>query len=221
MVERNAVFAPCLDGARTCTAEEVEMPVSISVGPPVVTINQGSTFMVTAPDGQILADTDQGVFADDTRFVSYYAVSANGQPWQLLTSSTVSYYAARFQLTNPPFETEDGPVSAGTLGLSLVRSVADGIHEDIDVTNHSRSPVRFNLEIALRSDFADLFEVKTRTFVRRGRITTDWNEASGQLETSYTNRDFSRRFVFRLLENTSPAAFANGRISFEIALEPG
>src|SRR5262245_23514620 len=197
------------------------MPVSISVGPPVVTINQGSTFMVTAEDGQILADTDQGVFADDTRFVSYYAVFANGQPWQLLASSTVSYYAARFHLTNPKFETEDGPVSAGTLALSLARSVADGIHEDIDVTNHSLSPVRFNLEIALRSDFADLFEVKSGSFVRRGHITTKWKEAGGQLETSYENRDFSRRFIYRLQRGTSRATYANGRISFEIVLRPG
>src|SRR5262249_42916343 len=208
MVERNAVFAPCLDGARTCTAEEVEMPVSISVGPPVVTINQGSTFMVTEPNGQIIADSDQGVFADDTRFVSYYAVFANGQPWQLLTSSTVTYYAARFQLTNTPFETEDGPVSAGTLALSLVRDVADGIHEDIDVTNHSRSSVRFNLEVAFRCDFADIFEVKARNLVRRGRITTKWKEAGSQLETSYVNRDFSRSFIYSVQRSTSPPSYA-------------
>jgi glycogen debranching enzyme len=197
------------------------MPVSIRVGPPVVTINQGSTFMVTAPDGQILADSDQGVFVDDTRFVSYYALFANGQPWQLLTSAALSYYAARFHLTNPLFETEDGPVAAGTLALAIGRNVADGIHEDIDVTNHGRLPVRFNLEIALRSDFADLFEVKSRRFVRRGRITTEWNEAGGQLETSYTNRDFMRRFIYRLQESTGRAAYANGRVCFEIALEPG
>jgi glycogen debranching enzyme len=197
------------------------MPVSISVGPPVVTINQGSTFMVTAPDGQILADSDEGVFADDTRFVSHYSVFANGRSWKLLTSSTVSYYAARFHLTNPPFETEGGSVSAGTLTLSMLRNVADGIHEDIDLTNHGRSPVRFNFEIALRSDFADLFEVKSHRFVRRGRITTEWNETSAQLETSYTNGDFMRKFIYRLLHTTSPATYANGRISFEIALQPG
>ena len=197
------------------------MPVSISVGPPVVTINQGSTFMVTAPDGQMLADSDHGVFADDTRFVSVFAVFANGESWKLLTSSPITYYAARFHLTNPLFETEDGPVNAGTLGLSVVRNVADGIHEDIDLTNYGRSPVRFNLEIALRSDFADLFEVKSRRFIRRGRITTEWNEAGAQLETSYTNRDFTRRFIYRLSQTTSPAAYANGRISFEIALQPG
>jgi hypothetical protein len=187
----------------------------------VVTINQGSTFMVTAQDGQIVADTDQGVFADDTRFVSYYALFANGESWQLLTSASVSYYAARFHLTNPPFETEDGPVAAGTLGLSVSRNVADGIHEDIDVTNHSPSSVRFNLEIALRSDFADLFEVKTRRFVRRGRITTEWNEVGGQLKTSYANRDFNRHLVYRLARTTSRAAYANGRISFDVALKPG
>jgi len=197
------------------------MPVTISVGPPEVTINQGSTFMVTAEDGQILADSDQGVFADDTRFVSHYAMFANGQSWQLLASATVSYYAARFHLTNPPFETEDGPVSGGTLALSLVRTVADGIHEDIDVTNHSLSPVRFNFEIALRSDFADLFEVKSRRFVRRGRITTTWDESRGELETSYTNRDFSRSFIYRLKHETSPAVYANGRISFDLSLKPG
>ena len=197
------------------------MPVSISVGPPLVTINQGSTFIVTAPDGQIVADTEQGVFADDTRFVSYYAVFANGHPWQLLTSAPVSYYAARFHLTNLPFETEDGPVAGGTLALSISRNIAEGIHEDIDVTNHSRSSVRFNFEIALRSDFADLFEVKSRRFVRRGRITTEWSESGGQLETSYTNRDFTRRFIYRLQNSTSPAASANGRISFQVALGPG
>src|SRR6516164_7601426 len=192
---------PEVRGLYVCACERrsrFEMPASINVAPPVVTINQGSTFMVTAPDGQILADTDQGVFADDTRFVSYYAVSANGETWQLLTSSPVSYYAARFHLTNPQFETEDGPVSAGALALSLVRNVADGIHEDIDVTNHSPSPVHFNLEIAIRCDFADLFEVKSGRLVRRGRITTEWNEVRGQVETLYTNRDFTRRFIFRL-----------------------
>src|SRR5262249_31680852 len=119
-----------------------------------------------------------------------------------------------------PFETEDGEVAGGTLALSLGRSVADGIHEDIDVTNHSCSPVRFNFEIAVRSDFADLFEVKSRHFVRRSRITTKLNAAAGQLEPSYTTRDFTRRLIFRL-RSASPAALANGRISFEISLEPG
>jgi hypothetical protein len=37
-------------------------------------------------------------------------------------------------------------------------------------------PVQFNLEIAARSDFADLFEVKSGHIVRRGRIISDWSQ---------------------------------------------
>jgi hypothetical protein len=54
------------------------MPVEISVGPPLLSINHGTTFMVTDLGGEIQADTEQGILADDTRFVSYYAISANG-----------------------------------------------------------------------------------------------------------------------------------------------
>ena len=48
----------------------------------------------------------------------------------------------------------------GRLALTITRVVDEGIHEDLDVANYSLDPVRFHLEIALRSDFADLFEVK-------------------------------------------------------------
>src|SRR5262249_52948753 len=52
-------------------------------------------------------------------------------------------------------------------------------------------------------------------------ITSEWKESDGQLETSYTNHDFVRQFIYRLLHSTSPATYANGRISFEITLGPG
>src|SRR4029077_7618503 len=161
------------------------MPVEIAVGPPVLSINNGATFMVTDLAGEIQPDTEQGVFADDTRFVSYYAISANGVPWQRLSSAVTAYYEARVYLTNPPFGTEDGNVPAGSLSLVVGRTIGDGIHEDLDVENHSLARVRFNLEIALRADFADLFEVKLGHFVRRGRILTRWRERHAELETSY------------------------------------
>ena len=152
------------------------MPFEISVGPPVLTINQGSTFMVTDLNGEIAADSEQGVFAGDTRFVSYYALFANGEPWVRLSSSPTSYFAARIHLTNPTITTEEGEIPAGTLALTVTRAVGDGIHEDLDLTNHGMKAIRFNLEIAIRSDFADLFEVKSHKFVRRGRVETEWHK---------------------------------------------
>src|SRR5881296_1899226 len=185
------------------------MPVEIAVGPPLLSINHGATFMVTDLGGEVQADTEQGVFADDTRFVSYYAIFANGLPWQRLTSAATAYYVARIYLTNPVVPTQDGDVPAGTLSLVINRTVADGIHEDLDVANHGLATVRFNLEIALRADFADVFEVKVGQLVRRGRIVTRWRAEHGELETSYVNRDFRRSLIFRLLESTSPPDYAN------------
>jgi len=43
------------------------MPVEIAVGPPLLSANYGSTFMVTDLARDTQPDTEQGVFADDTR----------------------------------------------------------------------------------------------------------------------------------------------------------
>ena len=97
---------------------------------------------------------------------------ANGEPWDLLNGGAITYHAARIFQTNRAFLTEDGPIPARTLGLMIGRHIDGGMHEDIDITNNSQKPVRFNLEIAIRADFADIFEVKSDRIVRRGRITT-------------------------------------------------
>jgi glycogen debranching enzyme len=195
--------------------------VELSVGPPALTINHGSTFMVTDLRGEITADSEHGLFSDDTRFLSYYALFANGQPWVLLTSAATTHYSARVYLTNSRFRTEDSVVEAGTLALVVERNIGEGLHEDLAVTNYGLAPVRFNLELALRSDFADIFEVKAHEFVRRGRIVTEWDEKGGALETRYTNRDFSRTLVYRVIEAGASPSYANGRLTFDIALNAG
>src|SRR5262245_13809391 len=197
------------------------MPVEIAVGPPVLSINNGATFMVTDLAGEIQPETEQGIFADDTRFVSYYAISANGVAWQRLCSAVTAYYAARVYLTNPPLPTEDGNVPAGSLSLVISRTIGDGVHEDLEVANHGLGTVRFNLEIALRADFADVFEVKVGQLVRRGRIVTRWHAEDSALETSYVNREFHRTLIFRTLESTSPPDYANGRVTFDVQLPAG
>src|ERR1044071_2236880 len=160
------------------------MSISIKVGPLALTINQGNTFMVTSPRGEIDPYQEQGVFAHDTRFVSAYRLTINQAAWQLLSSSTVTYYSARFEFINPTLETEDGHLPERTIGLSLTRSIAQAIEESFTITNYSMGPVRFYLELLLRCDFADIFEVKTHQFVRRGHSRTTWEAGSRRLETT-------------------------------------
>ena len=72
----------------------------------------------------------------------------------------------------------------------------------------------------MRSDFADLFEVKSHGFVRRGRIETQWDPHARELRTSYSNLHFNRAFVYRISSDSRPD-YANGRITFPIELQPG
>lgn len=197
------------------------MPSQISVGPPVLTLNRGSAVMVTDLGGEIDSVSELGVFVKDTRFVSRYTIQANGYSWRRLTSGTANYYSSRVYLTNPRFTTVSGDVPDHTLALTISRSVGDGIHEDLDVTNHGLTPVLFRLELVLESDFADLFEVKSHTFVHRGQVVTEWDRERAELRTTYTRGDFRRRLIYRVVECQARPQYANGRITFEIALPPG
>ena len=196
------------------------MPIEIKVAPPGITISQGRTFMVTNSAGEIDPQTDEGVFAVDTRFISYYRLFINRVPWALINSSQLSFYSSRIYLTNPKISTEDGDIAENTIGLTVERMVEDGIHEDFYIANYTGKKISFIFELALRSDFADLFEVKSRRFVNRGRMLTMWDMQERKLRTTYDNKDFHRAVAYRIPSTGVPVGSANGRIFFEIELEP-
>jgi glycogen debranching enzyme len=203
-----------------CSHEEHVMSFKVHVGPPQITIHQGQTVLVTEPDGQITWPSEKGLYLLDTRIISNWAIYANGEPWELLNGGPVSYYAARIFLTNMPILTEDGTIAARTLGLTISRSISGGFHEDLDITNNSMKPVRFQLEVAFRCDFADVFEVKAGNIIRRGQITTEWSERRQRLRNAYSNRDFHRAVTTSVARAPGKAVSANGRLSFEVALAP-
>ncbi|MBV9051712.1 MAG: amylo-alpha-1,6-glucosidase [Hyphomicrobiales bacterium] len=198
------------------------MGFKVQVGPQQIAIHQGQTVLVTEPDGQINWPSARGLYFRDTRMISAWAIYANGAPWDPLNGGTVAPHVARIFETNRAFLTERGPVAPRTLGLMISRHIDGGLHEDIDVVNNSQEPVRFNLEIAIRADFADIFEVKSDRIVRRGRITTIWSPRRQAMHMSYRNRDFAREVIIRTGNGDGKATVnANGRLSFDIALKPG
>ena len=196
------------------------MAFKVQVGPPQIAIHQGQTVLVTDPDGTITWPSEKGLYFLDTRIISNWAIYANGESWQLLNGGPISYYAARIYLTNKSILTEDGSIPSRTLGLTISRSLSGGLHEDLDITNNSMKSVRFQLEVAFRCDFADIFEVKSGRIVRRGKITTEWSDQRQQVRTVYFNRDFRRAVTTSVVRAPCKAVSANGRLSFEVALQP-
>ncbi|OJU25014.1 MAG: amylo-alpha-1,6-glucosidase [Nitrobacter sp. 62-13] len=196
------------------------MTLEITVGPPQIAINQGHSVLITERDGQIPCPSKLGLYFFDTRLISNWMIYANGMSWQLLNSGNLFHYASRIFLTNPAIATEQGSIPPHTLQLTVSRSIDGGLHEDIDLVNHGMVPVRFELEIMVRSDFADLFDVKSASVVRRGRITTQWCDDAPSLRTVYRNKDFCRELSVAVRQNDSTPVYANGRISFEVDLQP-
>ncbi len=197
------------------------MGFKVQVGPQQIAIHQGQTVLVSEPDGQVNWPSTRGLYFRDTRVISAWAIYANGEPWDPLNGGAVAPHAARIFETNRAFLTEDGPVAARTLGLMISRHVDGGLHEDLEVVNNGQAPVRFNLEIAMRADFADIFEVKSDRIVRRGRITTTWSQRRQAFHLSYRNRDFSREVIVHTDKGDGRATVsANGRLSFDISLMP-
>ena len=198
------------------------MSFKVQVGPAQIAIHQGQTVLVTEPDGQVNGQSKRGLYFRDTRVISAWAIYANGEPWDLLNGGAVAYHAARIFQINRAFVSEDGPIAARTLGLVIGRHIEGGLHEDINITNNSRHPVRFNLEIAIRADFADIYEVKSDQIVRRGHITTSWSPKRQSLRFTYRNKQFCREvIVYTGQGDGKPAVNVNGRLSFDIALKAG
>ena len=96
----------------------------------------------------------------------------------------------------------------------------DGLHEDIDITNYRMKRLRFSLELLLRTDFADIFEVKAKRVVRKGNISTSWDQEKTELISVYEHNGFSTSMITRLIHSSSVPIYNNGRVSFPIDLAP-
>ena len=196
------------------------MSFKVQVGPAQIAIHQGRTVLVCQPDGTIPFPSDKGLYFNDTRIISSWSIYADGVRWDLLSGGAIHHDTLSLHLVNRALITASGPIPPRTLGLVLGRFIEGGMHEDIDITNHGKAKVCFNLEIGIRCDFADVFEVKSGDAIRRGSITTEWSAEQRRLQTTYTNADF-RRSVSVRPHGDVPMTYANGRLSFVVALAPG
>jgi glycogen debranching enzyme len=195
------------------------MTFPVQIGPSTITINRDDRVLVCQPDGRILGESD-GFFTRDTRFISGYEIWINGKRPILLGSTPIQFFSSRFEFTNDALVDAVGLVPRQSLGLRLDRTVADGVHEDYDLVNYSQRPVRLTIEIAVVSDFADIFDVKSGQIVRRGELNARWFRSRRELRTTYINRDFQRDLVVAVERATSQPQFANGRLVFVATIPP-
>jgi hypothetical protein len=118
----------------------------------------GNTFVVSDRRGDIDASpTDTtGLFSFDTRYLSTWVLTIDGQRLNSLSVDDLQYFETRFFLVPG---TGTVYVNA-TLSVIRQRAIGCGFHEELTILNHDDKPVDLNVRIDVGSDFADLFEIK-------------------------------------------------------------
>jgi glycogen debranching enzyme len=122
-------------------------------------ILEGSTFCICNLVGDM--DTDvEGLFADDTRFLSHFKLTINGEEPLLLSSDRIEYFSAAFFMRNPL----TGGLKPDELSIRRERFVGEGMQDRIVVTNQGMRRIDLTLELEVGADFADIIAVKEHDF---------------------------------------------------------
>lgn len=189
---------------------------------PSVKINYGTTFLVTDEQGALPLDArDYGLYAADTRFLSRHELRLNGRRPESVASVRLSFRHARWHMIVDGIGGAGGDMREARAALTVDRLVSmHGLHEDLVLQSYGRASLTVLLEIALESDFADLFEVRLKQWQRRDDLNTWW-VGPNSLEARYKNKDFVRRCLARALTQRPGITYANGSLRFPIDLLPG
>jgi glycogen debranching enzyme len=161
-----------------------------------ISILDGSTFLVSSPNGDIDASPDQphGLFYKDMRHLSKWKLTIKGIVLDVLSADALEYYYAQHFCVPPTGTIYKNP----TLSVVRRRFVGDGFVEDLTVFNHGTEPQEVELRIDFGADFSDLFEVKD-ALEKKGKYylaVRDW-----RLVLGYKREDFVRE---TLISSTVP-----------------
>jgi glycogen debranching enzyme len=139
------------------------------------TLKHGDTFAVFDHNGDAVSGpgSPEGIFNRDTRYLSHFYLTINGQRPMLLSSTLRDDNATlTCDLTNPDLFDAKGKLTLGHDLIHLRRSrfLWDGrCYERLAVRNYDDQPRHVRLEIAFATDFSDLFEVRGTVRARKGR----------------------------------------------------
>ena len=182
------------------------------MGDSQVSILDGNTFVVSDDCGDIdQSPTDPtGLFAWDTRFLSQWVLTVNGDRLSSLSTDELQYFQARFFLI-----AGTGTVYVDAkLSVIRTRSVGDGFHEEITLINHAEDPVDLTVRIDAGADFADLFEVKD-ALKKQGAYRTRVED--GRLVLGYERERFHRETI---ISASRPAEVDERGMAFSVHMEP-
>jgi glycogen debranching enzyme len=172
-------------------------------------------------DAQVLVPGEQGIYHEDTRYLSFYELLIDDlRPLYLGSTVKDDSSLLVIDLMNPDLPRGDGSrIEKGTIHIFRSKVLWEACcHEHIRLTNHGGDPLTVKLAVAFAADFVDLFEVRGMQREQRGqrlagRVTDD------QVTLSYLGLD-NERLDTRLRFSPPPSSLSENVATFEVVLEP-
>ncbi|MEU8370714.1 amylo-alpha-1,6-glucosidase [Micromonospora tulbaghiae] len=178
-----------------------------------VRILDGNTFVVCEDTGDIEATPSEptGLFSLDTRYLSKWVLTVNGERLNALSYDDLQYYEARFFLV-PGMATH---YIDAKLSVIRERAVGGSFRETLTILNHDEKAVDLEIRMDAGSDFADLFQVKDEILNKKGE---HYAEAEpDRLRLGYRRGNFRRE---TLVSADQPARYDQRGFAWSVRLEP-
>ncbi|MFC3501646.1 glycogen debranching N-terminal domain-containing protein [Micromonospora krabiensis] len=151
-----------------------------------------------------------GLFSFDTRFVSRWVLTVNGERLNALSRDDMTYFETRFFLVpGAASHYVDADVS-----VIRHRSINDSFNERITVLNHSPEPAEYTVRLAVGTDFADTAEIRQP---RHRDVRAIADPARRQLRLRYERGRFLRETI---VTSTQPVEVDEGGMTFRVRLGP-
>ena len=176
-----------------------------------VSIFYGNLFMISDRAGDIksAAAVPLGLFFFDTRFLSTWRLSVDGEPVQPLSVDDLQHFEARFFLTpGEPTHYVDSAVS-----VFRHRWAGDALQENLSIINHANDAVDLSVRLDVDADFAEVLEIKAG-LPRERRTTTTIGDRV--LRLRFERETFVRETV---VSSSVPAAVDDHGMTFAVRIE--
>lgn len=202
-------------------------------------VSRGRTVLGMGLEGEIDSESPrQGLFVFETRMLSRYQWSMNEEQAKLSVQSPVeqhSWLAYYYQAPRNCKETPSGECNPlqQTVELRVSRVVGEGMHEDVEVTNHTQIATSITLTLEAEAGFASRREIKNER-KQRGQLDTSWEKAGAgewrwnfdyRCEHQYQHQGnegiahIQRGITLHLRCDSEPSHSGNS-ISFRLELQP-
>jgi glycogen debranching enzyme len=176
-------------------------------------LHEGYTYLLTAMDGSIGAQPEEGLFDYDLRLLARHRVTVGGQVPIGPAAAPIhdERWTGILGVRHGDGSAEGPRLPQDVLELRIDRRVGCGLIERLEVTNHSMAARRGDLEIELGPGFRDVSELRDDDPLT-GTTAWDWDEAEATLTVRWTasagERTVERGLRIRVAEAPGALTFA-------------